>query len=262
MPRPAPGPHQHPRFLSFPPWPRGHRAGLTVPRCVPLVTSEVPTGHWDIIFRKCLVTSWKRQGRSPHFTLEGRLGVQRRGLRGPREMQRHPARALSSGSPSAASNPRSLPERPQLSPAPHRWGDRAEKGNDLPRFSRVELGEEARRGGWGHRAFISSSVRVRPGQEGWEGTEHGDRKNTWETAPRTPSHSLAQEETLPLCPVFLLLPLALSESPLNLPHSPGSGGGEHPARHGGMALAARRWGRRGGRGSAIAQQSPPRTTHH
>lgn len=26
VPRPAPGPHQHPRFLSFPPWPRGHRA--------------------------------------------------------------------------------------------------------------------------------------------------------------------------------------------------------------------------------------------
>lgn len=183
------------------------------------------------------------------------------GTPGPPRTQRHPARALSSGSPSAASNPRSLPERPQLSPAPHRWGARAEKGNDLPRFSRVELGEEARRGGWGHRAFISSSVRVRPGQEGWEGTEHGDRKNAWETAPRTPSHSLAQEETLPLCPVFLLLPLALSESPLNLPHSPG-GGGEHPARHGGMALAARRWGRRGGRGSAITQRSPPRTTHH
>lgn len=153
------------------------------------------------------------------------------GTPGPPRTQRHPARALSSGSPSAASNPRSLPERPQLSPAPHRWGDRAEKGNDLPRFSRVELGEEARRGGWGHRAFISSCVRVRPGQEGWEGTEHGDRKNAWETAPRTPSHSLAQEETLPLCPVFLLLPLALSESPLNLPHSPGSGG-EHPAATG------------------------------
>lgn len=83
VPRPAPGPHQHPRFLSFPPWPP--RAGLTVPRCVPLVTSEVPAGHWDIIFRKCLVTSWNGQGRSPHFTLEGRLGVQRRGLRGPRE---------------------------------------------------------------------------------------------------------------------------------------------------------------------------------
>lgn len=61
------------------------RAGLTVPRCVPLVTSEAPTGHWDIIFRKCVVTSWNGQGRSPHFTLEGRLGVQRRGLRGPRE---------------------------------------------------------------------------------------------------------------------------------------------------------------------------------
>lgn len=167
------------------------RAGLTVPRCVPLVTSEVPTGHWDIIFRKCLVTSWNGQGRSPHFTLEGRLGVQRRGLRGPREMQRHPARALSSGSPSAASNPRSLPERPQLSPAPHRWGDRAEKGNDLPRFSRVELGEEARRGGWGHRAFISSSVVSGQGRKGGKerstGTERTRGKQR-QGLRLTPSH--------------------------------------------------------------------------
>lgn len=115
------------------------------------------------------------------------------GIPGPPRTQRHPARALSSGSPSAASNPRSLPERPQLSPAPHRWGDRAEKGNDLPRFSRVELGEEARRGGWGHRAFISSSGPSVSGQ----GRKGGKERSTGTERTRgkqrqglrlTPSH--------------------------------------------------------------------------